>query len=215
MEQKQCTIGLNCGSTCIQKLKMCREDIQPSTGAVLDKAAAVINAVETAKKPDADLSKIYDVKNWITESQARELMYARGGKTNSTTKYGDEVDIQVDMSEVKVDFGARVPALEIGFKVNGQYYKTGNTEDAARNVSSGFTAMKLLKNELKRYPDGTLLYNEPYAADGSYETRKNAYEKLGFGNVSSSEQYGVKFGDKIYPITDRSKLVEYYNRLSN
>lgn len=87
-------------------------------------------------------------------------------------------------------------SYEIGYKVNDSYTKGGVT-DRREQVRVALTAKRQFDSALSSFPDGTKIRAIAYDDDGGGDTRRKAYEKLGFKHQGNNVMTGVVSRGKI------------------
>jgi len=107
--------------------------------------------------------------------------------------------------EVKVLFDIG----NIGITVDDSYTKGNISPQEGKKVA--IRAMRMVKKEVAKMPDGTLLTNTPTTADGLGSSRASLYESAGFGSIGGDDimRSVVKKG-KLTPIS-----AEQYGYLMN
>ena len=90
----------------------------------------------------------------------------------------------------------------IGITVNDSYSQSKSITDRRDRVNVALAARTLFNEELKKLPEGSILFNSPYTADGLGDERKSLYKRAGFGLEPSGDiMIGIKKGGKVKPIT--------------
>ena len=106
------------------------------------------------------------------------------------------------------DLRVRIKDGVIDFSVNNSYSKKNIHPKDGLKV--GLRALKIIRDEVSKMPDGTFLRNTPSSMDGLGDKRARLYVKAGFGKLDGegdSMKAVVKNG-KITPI--KSKKYRYF-----
>ena len=101
------------------------------------------------------------------------------------------------------DLRVRIESGNIAFSVDDSYSKEDIPPQEGLKV--GLRALRIIRDEVSKLPEGTLLRNKPSTDDGLGDKRARLYEKAGFGKMegeSESMKAVVKNG-KITPLTGK------------
>lgn len=122
----------------------------------------------------------------------------KAGSSNVTKdSEGAYITDKVGSNEVKTLITPKTDgSYEIGYKVNDSYTKGGVT-DRREQVRVALTAKRQFDSALSAFPDGTKIRAFAYDDDGGGDTRRKAYEKLGFKHQGNNVMTGVVSGGKI------------------
>jgi len=120
-------------------------------------------------------------------------------KASNVTSDSDGAYIteKVGANEVKTLITPKTDgSYEIGYKVNDSYTKGGVT-DRREQVRVALTAKRQFDSALSAFPDGTKIRAFAYDDDGGGDTRRKAYEKLGFKHQGNNVMTGIVSGGRI------------------
>ena len=128
--------------------------------------------------------------------KVEEDLKAKGSKTTSD-KEGVYITDKVGSNEVKTLITPKTDgSYEIGYKVNDSYTKGGVT-DRREQVRVALTAKRQFDAALAAFPEGTKIRAFAFDDDGGGDTRRKAYEKLGFKHQGNNVMTGVISEGKI------------------
>lgn len=212
---KQCKTGQACGNTCISKTKTCKNGL---SGAQQQKAKTA-KAKTTAKGKDSESSLPKIVKkfngpkfngffnlpgeNTRVSQESIPKDSGRGKIKVATTFQEKDIFSAVDSRSGKI-LKNDIPALEIAFGVDGSVDYSKKRLSQKEKVKIGLNAFKMIREDVKKLPDGTLLINQPYAGDGKQDYRARIYRKAGFGEMNQSGfQFAIVQGGKLKPLTEK------------
>jgi len=88
---------------------------------------------------------------------------------------------------------------DIGISIDASYLRQDISQREGTNLA--LRALRIVKKEVAKMPDGTLLTNTPTTADGLGEARASLYQRAGFGAMSGEEMMSVVKNGKLTPIS--------------
>jgi len=88
---------------------------------------------------------------------------------------------------------------EMGVSVDDSYIRKDISPQEGKRVT--FQALRMVKSEVAKMPDGTLLKNTPTTKDGLGNSRERLYERAGFGPIFDEVMMSVVKNGKLTPIT--------------
>jgi hypothetical protein len=235
---KNCTKGQVCGLSCISKTRTCLQNMSSAEFRAHNKAKleakkgggvsdASAGAVGVESKPPESQTIPPLLKQW--KSAGRFLTNGSSRFSDKTVKIDSGKEVAVTTAfNAKDSFGLLVdkptkemmsgdpynvpPMFEIAFSVYGSTkYSKKNLTDGDR-LRLGMTALKMVREDIKKLPDGMLVYNKPESKDGKRDYRARIYEKAGFGPMNKSGgQFAIVKGGKLLPLTDQ----EFTNKVDS
>lgn len=131
----------------------------------------------------------------------------KAGASNVTSdSEGAYITDKVGSNEVKTMITPKTDgSYEIGYKVNDSYTKGGVT-DRREQVRVALTAKRQFDAALSGLPDGTKVRAFAFDEDGGGETRRKAYEKLGFKHQGNNVLTGVITNGKVEAMDFAEKM---------
>lgn len=140
------------------------------------------------KTPNNSVDLILDSKNKVFKKDFTD--YIDVGE--------DEVRVEIETKKIKIK-NKDIPYKDIYFVVN-ESFEAGTA--STNGVRLGVAAIKSIKKQIKKYPDGIVLHNNPDNDDGKGHIRAKLYKSLGFGEVDeNNDQWAVVVGGKIIPLS--------------
>lgn len=129
------------------------------------------------------------------------------GASNVTSdSEGAYITDKVGSNEVKTMITPKTDgSYEIGYKVNDSYTKGGVT-DRREQVRVALTAKRQFDAALSGLPDGTKVRAFAFDEDGGGDTRRKAYEKLGFKHQGNNVMTGVITNGKVEALDFAEKM---------
>ncbi len=126
-----------------------------------------------------------------------ESLKKTGASNLSSDSEGAYITDKVGKNEVKTLITPKTDgSYEIGYKVNDSYTK-GGVSDRREQIRVALTAKKQFDAALSGLPDGTKVRAFAFDEDGGGDTRRKAYEKLGFRHQGNNVLTGVIKNGKV------------------
>jgi len=178
VKRRDCEIGYNCGSSCIEQKDTCR----------IDEVGAQSSKVLSDFKETFKATKISTTRGEIENKSLYGL------KTKGiTSKVGDNT---VESTFIEQDNDL----YEAGFRVNGEFARSDSLDDDVK-MKIARVVLGDMKKLFKDFPDGTMFNARPYYNDGAGDKRTSVYKKFGFvvdeNDTSGKVMYAKKENGKI------------------
>ena len=161
------------------------------------KAAEIMGTVSLGNKAIKGVAKVREANKDKPPLQEKSPLQMFMEQTPKLVRTKDDITKteSVDGRELKV----LITGGEVGITVDGSYTKGDISPQEGLKVA--VRAMRIIKAEVAKMPDGTLLTNSPSTSDGLGDSRVRLYEKAGFGPMKASVMRSVVKNGKLTPIT--------------
>jgi len=161
------------------------------------KAAAIMGTVSLGNKAIKGVAKVREANKEKPPVQEKSPLQKFMEQTPKLVRPTDII------TKTELVNGRNLKVLitggEVGITVDGSYTRGDISPREGTKVA--VRAMRIIKAEVAKMPDGTLLINSPTTSDGLGDSRVRLYEKAGFGSMKGSLMRSVVKNGKLTPIT--------------
>jgi len=149
-----------------------------------NKAIKGVAQVREANKDKPPLQEKSPLQEFMEQTPKLIIPQYLIDKTESVA--GRKVRVEIDKGEIDI-------------LVDGSYGRVNISPKDGAKVA--LQALRMIKSEVAKMPDGTLLKGSPVTSDGLGEARASLYGRAGFGPVAVSYMRSVVKNGKMTPIT--------------
>lgn len=122
-------------------------------------------------------------------------------------EFDDDIKVDTEKNVYSANIAGNGPlfstnkTLSIGFEIEGSYAR-GEIKDDREGLKVALAVRTAFRSKFKNLPDGLILKNHPYSADGSGSAREKIYALAGFGPLGKDGlMHGVIKNGKLIPLT--------------